>query len=136
MTFKKLTEDAIIPQYQTSGSVGLDLHSIEATSIEPGARAIVATGLQFTCPDGTEAQIRSRSGLAAKNGVHVLNSPGTIDQDYTGELKVILQNSGDSIFYVNVGDRIAQLVVAPVFKLDGYSLDNAREDNGFGSTGL
>ena len=136
MTFKKLHEDAIIPHYQTIGSAGLDLHSIEATIIEPGKRALVPTGLAITLPGGTEGQVRSRSGLAAKHGISVLNSPGTIDEDYQGEIKVILYNSSDSTFSVEKGDRIAQLVVAPVYKLEGYSLDNTREDKGFGSTGL
>lgn len=136
MTFKKLHEDAVIPHYQTIGSAGLDLHSIEATIIEPGKRALVPTGLAINLPGGTEGQVRSRSGLAAKHGISVLNSPGTIDEDYQGEIKVILYNSSDSTFRVEKGDRIAQLVVAPVYKLEGYTLDNTREDKGFGSTGL
>lgn len=136
MTFKKLHEDAIIPHYQTIGSAGLDLHSIEATIIEPGKRTLVPTGLAITLPGGTEGQVRSRSGLAAKHGISVLNSPGTIDEDYQGEIKVILYNSSDSTFSVEKGDRIAQLVIAPVYKLEGYTLDNTREDKGFGSTGL
>ena len=136
MTFEKLHEDAIIPQYQTIGSVGLDLHSIEATIILPGERGIVGTGLRINLPKGTEGQVRPRSGLAAKNGITVLNTPGTIDEDYTGEIKVILYNTSDSTFSIEKGDRIAQLVVAQVYKLPGYSLDNTREDKGFGSTGL
>jgi dUTP pyrophosphatase len=136
MTFEKLHEDAIIPQYQTIGSAGLDLHSIEATIIEPGKWSLVGTGLRINLPGGTEGQVRSRSGLAAKHGISVLNSPGTIDEDYKGELKVILYNAGDSTFSIEKGDRIAQLVVAPVYKLAGFALDNEREDKGFGSTGL
>lgn len=136
MTFKKLQEDAIIPQYQTIGSAGLDLHSIEATIIEPGKWSLVGTGLAIELPGGTEGQVRSRSGLAAKHGISVLNSPGTIDEDYKGEIKVILYNASDSTFSIEKGDRIAQLVIAPVFKLTGYTLDNTREDKGFGSTGL
>jgi dUTP pyrophosphatase len=136
MTFEKLSEDAIIPQYQTIGSAGLDLHSIEAAVIEPGMRKLVSTGLTINLPKDTEGQIRPRSGLAAKHGITVLNSPGTIDEDYKGEIKVILYNTSDSTFSIEKGDRIAQLVVAPVYKLQGYALDNTREDKGFGSTGL
>jgi dUTP pyrophosphatase len=136
MTFEKLNEDAIIPQYQTIGSAGLDLHSIEAAVIEPGMRKLVSTGLTINLPKDTEGQIRPRSGLAAKHGITVLNSPGTIDEDYKGEIKVILYNTSDSTFSVEKGDRIAQLVVTPVYKLQGYALDNTREDKGFGSTGL
>lgn len=136
MTFEKLHEEAIIPHYQTIGSAGLDLHSIEAAIIEPGKWALVGTGLRINLPGGTEGQVRSRSGLAAKNGVFVLNSPGTIDEDYRGEIKVILYNANDSTFSIEKGDRIAQLVIAPVYKLAGHTLDNTREDNGFGSTGL
>lgn len=136
MIFNKLHEDAIIPRYQTQGSVGLDLHSIEAADILPGERAIVGTGLSINLQEGLEAQVRSRSGLAAKNGVFVLNSPGTIDSDYTGEIKVILFNSGKETFSIKKQDRIAQLVLAEVYIVDELVLDNTREDGGFGSTGL
>lgn len=136
MTFDKLHEDAIIPQYQTIGSAGLDLHSILATTILPGERQLVGTGLRVNLPNGTEGQVRSRSGLAAKHGIIVLNAPGTIDEDYQGEIKVILYNTSDSTFSIEKGDRIAQLVVAQVYKLAGYTLENIREDKGFGSTGL
>jgi dUTP pyrophosphatase len=136
MTFEKLHEDAIVPHYQTIGSAGLDLHSIEATMIASGTWSLVGTGLKINLPKGTEGQVRSRSGLAAKHGISVLNSPGTIDEDYQGEIKVILHNASNSTFSVEKGDRIAQLVIAPVYKLSGHSLDNTREDNGFGSTGL
>lgn len=136
MIFEKLHEDAVIPHYQTIGSAGLDLHSIEAATIEPGKWELVGTGLKINLPKDTEGQVRSRSGLAAKSGVFVLNAPGTIDEDYQGEIKVILYNANDSIFSVEKGDRIAQLVVAPVYKIVGLTLDNTREDKGFGSTGL
>lgn len=134
--FDKLNEDAIIPRYQTQGSVGLDLHSIEAAEILPGERAIVGTGLRINLELGLEAQVRSRSGLAAKYGVFVLNSPGTIDSDYTGEIKVILFNSGKETFSIKKHDRIAQLVLSEVAIAMEYLLDNVREDGGFGSTGL
>lgn len=136
MIFNKLHENAVIPQYQTVGSAGLDLHSIEAATIEPGKWSLVRTGLSINLPRDTEGQVRSRSGLAAKSGVFVLNAPGTIDEDYQGEIKVILYNASDSIFSVEKGDRIAQLVVAPVYKIAGMALDVTREDKGFGSTGL
>lgn len=136
MTFEKLHEDAIIPHYQTIGSVGLDLHSIEATSIDAGKRAIVGTGLRMHLPQGVEGQIRPRSGLAAKHGITVLNSPGTIDSDYEGEVKIILYNTGDSTFSIEKGDRIAQLVLSPVAIDTALVLDNTRADQGFGSTGL
>ena len=135
MTFNKLDEDAIIPHYQTIGSAGLDLHSIEAAILKPGEWKLVGTGLTINLPKDTEAQVRPRSGLAAKYGVTVLNSPGTIDEDYKGEIKVILYNASGSTFSIEKGDRIAQLVVAPVYKLTGLTLDNIREDGGFGSTG-
>lgn len=136
MIFDKLHEDAIIPHYQTNKSAGLDLHSIEAAELFPGQRILVGTGLRINLPEGTEGQIRSRSGLAAKHGVFVLNSPGTIDEDYKGELKVILFNSGDGLFRIEKGDRIAQLVIAPVYRVEELALNNTREENGFGSTGL
>lgn len=135
MTFNKLHEDAIVPQYQTIGSAGLDLHSIEAAILPAGKRICLGTGLTIDLPSNTEGQVRPRSGLALKHGITVLNSPGTVDEDYKGEIKVILYNSSDSDFNIEKGDRIAQLVVAPVFKLSGYTLDNVREDKGFGSTG-
>jgi dUTP pyrophosphatase len=136
MTFEKLHEDAIIPHYQTIGSAGLDLHSVEATTLMPGERKLVGTGLKINLPKGTEGQVRPRSGLAAKHGITVLNSPGTIDEDYQGEIKVILYNTSDSTFSIEKGDRIAQLVIAQVYKLPDLTLDNTREDKGFGSTGL
>lgn len=136
MMFEKLHEDAIIPHYQTMKSSGLDLHSVEAANIMPGERALVGTGLRINLPEGTEGQIRPRSGLAAKFGITVLNTPGTIDEDYSGELKVILYNTSDSIFSIQKGDRIAQLVICPVIRLEELTLNNTREDNGFGSTGL
>jgi dUTP pyrophosphatase len=136
MIFERLREDAIIPRYQTKGSVGLDLHSIEEAVILPGSSALIGTGLRINLPEGIEGQVRSRSGLAAKNSVFVLNSPGTIDSDYRGEIKIILFNLGKEAFYVKTGDRIAQLVLAPVAIVQELLLDNTREDNGFGSTGL
>lgn len=133
--FNKLDEEAIIPHYQTVGSAGLDLSALKAVELKPGERKLVETGLTIDLPTNTEAQIRPRSGLAYKYGITVLNSPGTIDEDYKGELKVLLYNASDSIFNVEKGDRIAQLVVAPVVKLEGYVINNERGAGGFGSTG-
>jgi dUTP pyrophosphatase len=129
------------PIYQTAGSAGCDLvaNNEERVSIAPQGWEIIPTGLFLEMPKGFEAQIRSRSGLAAKHGVMVLNEPGTIDNDYRGEIKVILKNTGHDEFIVKKGDRIAQLVFSPIFraefrKSDSLS-DTTRAAGGFGSTG-
>ena len=132
-----------LPAYQTPGSAGLDLMAaIKANSIvviEPGARELVPTGLVFELPNGFEAQVRPRSGLALKSGVTVLNAPGTIDADYRGEIGVILINHGAEPFEVTRGMRIAQLIISPVSRamlLETDSLgDSVRGGGGFGSTG-
>jgi dUTP pyrophosphatase len=132
-----------LPRYETSGAAGMDLIAAigegEAMVLQPGERALVPTGLAIALPDGFEAQVRPRSGLAAKNGVTVLNSPGTIDCDYRGEVKVILINHGREPFTIERGTRIAQMVVAPVTQAvfrEVESLDEtARGAGGFGSTG-
>ena len=112
----KALEGAAIPEYKTAGAAGADVCALVESPVElnPGDRALIGTGLFFAIPDGYEIQVRPRSGLAAKNGVTVLNTPGTIDSDYRGELKVILINLGKEKFTVNPGDRIAQIIVAPV----------------------
>jgi len=133
-----------LPAYQTPGSAGLDLLAAIAPNatlvIEPGARELVPTGLRLELPQGFEAQVRPRSGLALKNGVAVLNSPGTIDSDYRGEVAVILINLGSEPFEITRGARIAQLVVAPVTQavfVEAADLaDSARGTGGFGSTGV
>src|SRR3954451_6458809 len=104
-----------LPAYQTDGAAGMDLPAAvtEEISIMPGARALVATGWAFAIPRGYEGQVRPRSGLALRHGVTVLNSPGTVDADYRGEVKVVLANFGDAPFIVRPGERIAQLVIAP-----------------------
>ena len=141
MRVMKLRPDATEPRYASEGAAGLDLSAaLDAPmTVEPGDRALVPTGLAIALPPGHEGQVRPRSGLAAKFGITVLNSPGTIDEDYRGEVKVILQNLGREPFVVNHGDRIAQLVVAPVTRADVRvvtSLDEtARGAGGFGSTG-
>lgn len=133
-----------LPRYETSESAGVDLAAAltdgEDLVLVPGARALVPTGFAIALPSGYEAQVRPRSGLAAKNGVTVLNSPGTIDADYRGEVKVILINHGHEPFTITRGMRIAQMVIAPVTQVawnEALSLDDsARGAGGFGSTGV
>ena len=136
--------DAIIPRYETSGAAGMDLAACLDTimTIEPGDTARVPTGLQIALPPGHEGQVRPRSGLAARRGVTVLNAPGTIDEDYRGELQVLLINHGPEAITIAHGDRIAQLVVAPVVRVDVETVESAdalggteRGHGGFGSTG-
>lgn len=130
-----------LPAYQTAGAAGLDL--LAAVDVEvvlpPGGRALVPTGLQIALPEGYEAQVRPRSGLAVQHGVTCLNSPGTIDSDYRGEVRVLLCNLGTEPFTVRRGDRIAQLVVAPVSRVEWRPADalppTARGEGGFGHTG-
>ena len=132
-------EDLVLPSYATAGAAGMDLRSAEALCIKPRRRALVATGIAIALPDGFEAQVRPRSGLAVKHGVTVLNSPGTIDCDYRGEIKVPLINHGDEDFIITRGDRIAQMVIAPapqVILEEVSSLDEtSRGKGGFGSSG-
>ena len=135
-------EGAIIPEYKTSGAAGADVCAFlsEPVVIKSGEFAMIPTGLYFAIPEGYEIQVRPRSGLAAKNGVTVLNTPGTIDSDYRGEVKVILINHGKDAFTVNNGDRIAQLIVAPVtqgiFEKTDELDSTERGEGGFGSTGV
>lgn len=137
-----LAPGASLPVYQTVGAAGADVCAClaEPLVLAPGDRAMVATGLCLEIPQGYEVQVRPRSGLAAKHGVTVLNSPGTIDSDYRGEVKVILVNLGLADFTVFHGDRIAQLVVAPVEQASFQPTDSLsqteRGQGGFGSTGV
>lgn len=128
-----------LPAYATDGAAGLDVAAAESLTLRPGARAAVATGLALAVPRGWEVQVRPRSGLALKYGITCLNTPGTIDSDYRGEVKVILANLGDEHFEVKRGERIAQLVLAPAPQarvLEVTQLDaTARGSGGFGSTG-
>lgn len=132
-----------LPAYETAGAAGMDMRAAVADSepvtLKPGQRAMIPTGFAIAVPAGFEAQARPRSGLAFKSGVTCLNSPGTIDSDYRGELKVILINHGQEDFVIRRGDRIAQLVIAPVAQaqwLETDTLDDtARGAGGFGSTG-
>ncbi|QJB69449.1 dUTP diphosphatase [Parasphingorhabdus halotolerans] len=132
--------DLPLPGYETSGSAGMDIRAAEALTIAPHQRGLVGTGFAFAIPEGYEVQVRPRSGLALKKGISVLNTPGTIDSDYRGEIKVILANLGEEPFHVGVGDRIAQIVVAPVQRgnlLEVKDLDETkRGTGGFGSTGV
>ncbi|MGE4221531.1 MAG: dUTP diphosphatase [Alphaproteobacteria bacterium] len=134
--------DLPLPGYATQHAAGMDLLAAitGAVTLPPGARTLIPTGLAIALPDGFEAQVRPRSGLAARNGVTVLNSPGTIDADYRGEIQVILANLGSEPFTVTRGMRIAQMVVAPVTRIawrESEALpDSERGAGGFGSTGL
>jgi dUTP pyrophosphatase len=132
-------EDLPLPDYATDGAAGMDVVAAEDVAIAPGGRHAVATGLALAIPPGYEIQVRPRSGLALRHGVTIPNTPGTIDSDYRGEMKVILINHGDTTFVVQRGDRIAQLVLAPVTRaswLEVEELDvTTRGEGGFGSTG-
>ena len=136
-------EDLALPAYETADAAGMDLRAAVGedapVTLKPGERAMIPTGLTIALPAGHEAQVRPRSGLAAKHGVTCLNTPGTIDADYRGEVKVILINHGPEDFIIRRGDRIAQLVIAPVVQaawVEVESLDDtARGAGGFGSTG-
>lgn len=133
---------ARLPEYKTSGAAGADICAFLDTpvTIAAGCHALISTGLFFEIPEGYEIQVRPRSGLAAKNGVTVLNAPGTIDSDYRGEVCVILHNASDVPFTVQNGERIAQIVVAPVvqavFSMVEKLSDTERGQGGFGSTGM
>ncbi|MBN8532389.1 MAG: dUTP diphosphatase [Alphaproteobacteria bacterium] len=134
--------DLPLPAYATAQSAGMDLHAaVDAPlTLAPGKQAMVPTGLSIALPDGYEAQVRPRSGLAAKNGVTVLNTPGTIDADYRGEIKVILINLSSEPYVIERGSRIAQMVVAPFTRVSWKETDSlettARGEGGFGSTGV
>ena len=141
---KKLdhAKDLPLPNYESVAAAGMDIRAAVETPIviKPGERTLIPTGLQMALPEGYEAQIRPRSGLAIRNGITMLNSPGTIDADYRGEVKVIAINHGQEEFVVNHGDRIAQMVIAPVTQLpllEVEALDETdRGEGGFGSTGV
>lgn len=132
-------EDLPLPAYETAGAAGMDLRAAEAVTLRPGARHLVPTGLSIALPQGFEAQVRPRSGLAVKHGVTVLNAPGTIDCDYRGEVKVPLINHGQDDFVIARGDRIAQMVIAPVTRITWTEVaeldETARGTGGFGSSG-
>lgn len=141
---KKLehANDLPLPNYESVAAAGMDLRAAVASPIviKPGERVLIPTGLQMALPEGYEAQIRPRSGLAIRNGITMLNTPGTIDADYRGEVKVIAINHGDEEFVVHHGDRIAQMVITPVTQfpvVEVSDLDETeRGQGGFGSTGI
>ena len=139
---KKLNSKVKLPKYKTDGSSGMDLMAFldRPVSIMPQKSELIPTGLSIAIPDNTEVQIRPRSGLAAKNQISVLNTPGTIDADFRGELKVILINLGNKTFTVKDGERIAQMVLCPIAKAEFKEVDNLdltdRGAGGFGSTGV
>ena len=138
---KKLNSSVEIPSYKTSGASGMDLMAFidKPINLAPKSSCLVPTGLSLAFPDDCEIQIRPRSGLAAKNNISVLNTPGTIDSDYRGEIKVILFNHGNEKFIINNKDRIAQMILIPVHKMDLEEVDilpeTIRGKGGFGSTG-
>ena len=141
LLIKKLQKNIILPEYKTDGSSGMDLMAnVEQTvKILSGEKKIISTGIMVAIPEQYEIQIRPRSGLAAKNGISVLNTPGTIDSDYRGEIKVILINLGKDIFEIKKNDRIAQMIVCPIIKVELEEVENlpetVRGKGGFGSTG-
>ena len=140
LLIKKLQKNIVLPEYKTDGSSGMDLMAnVEQTGkILPGEKKIISTGIMVAIPEQYEIQIRPRSGLAAKNGISVLNTPGTIDSDYRGEIKVILINLGKDIFEIKKNDRIAQMIVCPIIKVELEEVESlpetVRGKGGFGST--
>jgi len=138
---KKLNSKVQLPKYKTGGSSGMDLMALieKPIKIEPKESALIPTGITIAIPEDTEVQIRPRSGLAAKSNISVLNTPGTIDSDYRGEIKIILFNHGKEDFIVNNNDRIAQMVLMPILKAEFEEVNNLPEtirgSGGFGSTG-
>lgn len=142
--FKKLphAEDLPLPSYESEYAAGMDIRAAleEPVELAPGKRQLIPTGLKMAMPEGYEAQIRPRSGLAYRNGITMLNTPGTIDADYRGEVKVLAVNLGDEEFVINHGDRVAQMVIAPITQARIEEVDSLSEteraEGGFGSTGV
>ncbi|GAK54397.1 deoxyuridine 5'-triphosphate nucleotidohydrolase [Candidatus Moduliflexus flocculans] len=136
----KIHPDAIVPHYVHPGDSGMDVYSIEEVTIPPGATALVRTGLKIAVPEGYEAQVRPKSGLALKHAISLSNTPGTIDSGYRGEICVILINHGQQPYHVEKQSKIAQLVICPVIRAEILEVteldDTARGEGGFGSTGL
>jgi dUTP pyrophosphatase len=138
---KKLSSEVQLPSYKTSGASGMDLMAFikSSVTIKPKTSSLIPTGLSIAFSEDYEVQIRPRSGLAAKNNISVLNTPGTIDSDYRGEIKVIIYNHGNNDFLINNGDRIAQMILMPVVKMELEETNDLPEtirgEGGFGSTG-
>jgi dUTP pyrophosphatase len=139
LKFKKLHQNAVIPTYATKGSAGFDLYSIKKCTIYPQETVLISTGLSLEIPEGYELQIRTRSSMAMKYGVIVLNSPGTVDSDYRGEIKVILKNTSNNAYVMCANDRIAQGVIQEVTQTSFVEVNELsttdRGEGGFGSTG-
>lgn len=139
---EEIARDLPLPRFETAGAAAVDLRAalVEPVTLEPAAFKLVSTGLRLEIPSGYEGQVRPRSGLAGRHGITLLNSPGTIDSDYRGVVQVILVNHGREPFVVNHGDRIAQLLIAPVAQAEFSAVDRlaetARSDGGFGHTGV
>lgn len=137
---KRVSPSSIVPAYQTELAAGFDFHAVEELTIMPGETKLVDTGLAFEIPPMYELQVRPRSGLSAKTGIRVSNSPGTVDADFRGSVKIILDNTGTTPFRIEIGDRVAQGVVAPVSRAVFEVVDelgvSERADKGFGSTGV
>jgi dUTP pyrophosphatase len=137
---KRLNEQAVIPKYQSKGAAGFDIHAVGNHKIDQGERALIPTGLSFEISPHYEIQLRPRSGLAWRNGVSLTNAPATIDSDFRGEVKVVIENRGDGVFIVEPGDRIAQAVIAPVeqahFQVVDTLSETQRGEGGFGSSGV
>jgi dUTP pyrophosphatase len=135
----ELIDGGVLPEYQTAGAAGMDLCCSEKFELKPMERRGVRTGIKISLPEGFEAQVRPRSGLALKHGISMVNSPGTIDSDYRGEIRVILINLGQEVVRFELGDRVAQLVIAPVTRADWNIVDELdtteRGAKGFGSSG-
>ncbi|CDG01203.1 Putative Deoxyuridine 5'-triphosphate nucleotidohydrolase [Clostridium chauvoei JF4335] len=140
LNVKRVHKDAILPSYAHEGDAGLDLYSVEEVSIEAGDPALIKTGIKIELPKQTEAQIRPRSGLALKYSITVLNTPGTIDEGYRGEIGIILINHGKNKFVVEKGMKIAQMVIKPVWKVEVTEVkdlsETERAEGGFGSSGI
>ena len=143
LTYEKIHPDAVEPKYNYVSDSGFELHSTLSLNVPPLGRMIVSTGIKLSIPVGYEIQVRSKSGLALKQGLMVLNSPGTVDQGYTGEIKVIVFNTNQQDYNIKVGDKIAQAVLCPVMCGEVVDLinvekieDGERSDKGFGSTGI
>ena len=138
---KKLSPEVELPSYKTSGASGMDLMAFikSSVTVKPKTSSLVPTGLSIAFSEDYEIQIRPRSGLAAKNNISVLNTPGTIDSDYRGEIKVIVYNHGNNDFFINNGDRIAQMILMPIVKMELEETNDLPEtirgEGGFGSTG-
>lgn len=140
LKIEKTSEKAIIPNYAHEGDAGLDLYSIDQLVLAPGERALVHTGIKIQLPKNTEAQIRPRSGLALKHGISLVNSPGTIDEGYRGEIGIIVINHGNESFNIEEGMKIAQMVVKPVWRVEVEEVNQMSETDrgakGYGSSGI